>query len=95
MITRDQLFEIINEWDPIGLIMMSAPYTEYAPEVDTILEHLDIRMTVEEIARLVDDTFDDYFNKHRPEVNIYESEWKHVCKVAEKIYRRMVSNDLH
>lgn len=82
---RNKLMELINEWDPIGLIMMSAPQDEYAPEVDRIFEKLEQGMSVEEVFKLIDNTFHYYFNNNSLS-RIYETDSKTLLELAEKVH---------
>ncbi|EJO5347961.1 DUF1871 family protein [Clostridium botulinum] len=65
---------IINEWDPIGL-MKHAPDDEYEAEIIQIVDMIPNADTVEELAKIIRDIFvqafgDDMFHKTIEECNI-------------------------
>lgn len=65
---------IINEWDPIGL-MKHAPDDEYEAEIIQIVDMLPNADTVEELAKIIRDIFvqafgDDMFRKTIEECTI-------------------------
>lgn len=57
----------LNEWDPIELIAMGCPEDEYSPENLDIrkkvvkLPELDLPLDVENLGKIIFETFDDFF----------------------------------
>ena len=76
-----ELLEIINSYDPIGMLSIGAEEEEYDLEVRTIIVQLDNYMTVSEIYNLVRNEFILWFSKD-------------IVVVREKIYKSM-AEDIH
>lgn len=73
--------EIINSYDPVGMLSMGAGEEEYDLEVRTIIVQLDNYMTVNEIYDLVREEFIYWFSKE-------------IVVGREKLYRSM-AEDIH
>jgi hypothetical protein len=56
-----ELRDLVNEWDPIGLIELGAPRDEYDCLVGPILRHLEANNSVHEIAAFLDRQMVDHF----------------------------------
>ena len=56
-----ELRDLINEWDPIGLIDEGAPEDEYDCLVGPVLRHLEARTPVHEIAAFLDREMAEHF----------------------------------
>ena len=77
-----ELMEIINSYDPIGMLSMGAEEEEYDLEVRTIIVQLDNYMTVSETYDLVRNEFILWFSK-----DIVVGREKMFKSMAEDIHR--------
>ena len=71
LIAFDQITEIINEIDPIGLMGFEGP-DEYAPEVSDILQKLYSCNTAEEAHTMVIDVMKQWFGGLTGDLALYE-----------------------
>ncbi len=69
---------ILNEWDPIGLIIF-APEDEYAKEAEDICKQLNKEMTLEEIANIIYTVFEDLFGE------VFEASYEECFEIAKKV----------
>jgi len=53
----DKIFQIISEWDPVGLINAGAPYDEYSIEAKAIFRRIDSIENHEQLAKLIQNVF--------------------------------------
>ena len=79
----DNITEIINEWDPIGLFPL-APEDEYECEIKKIYDYirLDQNMTVDVLARKINEIFLQAFDEE-----VYNENMKQCMLAAKKILK--------
>ncbi len=57
----EQLVQILNRHDPIGLANLGAPHDEYEPEVGTIIPRLASAASAKDVTRIVYEEFSRWF----------------------------------
>ena len=62
----DIVKEVIDEYDPYGLLSAHAPNDEYDLESRKISKKLNKNNTTDEIATIISEVFTDMFNKNFP-----------------------------
>ena len=55
--------EVVDEWDPIGLLGMGCPDDEYDPEIKDIVQLLSNIKTVDELTRVIQKVFIKWFEE--------------------------------
>lgn len=76
--------EEINRWDPIGLLKIGAPLDEYIMEITKISSYLKSMLSVEELAEIIYQIFNDSFNH-----NVFQKSYFDCYSVAQKIFNRI------
>ncbi|WP_316571766.1 DUF1871 family protein [Neobacillus sp. YIM B06451] len=56
--------EVIDEWDPIGLLGMGCPDDEYDPEINDIVKRLSNITSVDELAQEIQEVFLKWFGEN-------------------------------
>ena len=74
-----ELTQIINDWDPYGLIDGGAPADEFEAEVAKVLAGLAKSHSVKDVVQLVSDVFSESFEKEKFSV-------KSCKEVGKKVY---------
>ena len=60
---KGSIKEVIDLYDPIGLLKMGAPQDEYNPEIKEVAEKIANCRNVEEIQKLIYETFVKWFDQ--------------------------------
>lgn len=60
-LTYEEIKQIIDKWDPIGLLAISCPEDEYEPEIKELLARLSDYCSVDETAKIIYDVFIEMF----------------------------------
>jgi hypothetical protein len=68
--------EVIDEWDPIGLLGMGCPDDEYDPEIRDIVRLLSIINSIDELAVRIQKVFINWFEEEMPIVKCYSAALK-------------------
>ncbi len=77
--------EIINKWDPIGLLKLGAPRGEYDLEINRISCKIEKIKNVQELADVIYNVFNETFNYHTFDRKYLE------CKiVAEEMWNKIM-----
>jgi hypothetical protein len=77
--------EVIDEWDPIGLLGMGCPDDEYDPEIRDIVRLLSNIKSVVELAEVIHNVFDKWFNS----IDSIEYTFEKCYPVAIKIWNKL------
>ncbi|WP_409274603.1 DUF1871 family protein [Neobacillus sp. SCS-31] len=56
--------EVIDEWDPIGLLGMGCPDDEYDPEIKDIVKRLSNSNSVDVLTKEIQEVFIKWFGEH-------------------------------
>ena len=62
---RTVIGEVIDRWDPCGLLALGAPANEYDPEVDDLAGRLSELTSAEACARQLSEVFQHWFGPSR------------------------------
>lgn len=78
---KAELLQIINDWDPIGIIAFS-PCDEYLPEINKIEKYLQAcdKVDVQSLANEIKGIFTDFFG-----VNVFTRQIDECENIAKKI----------
>jgi hypothetical protein len=59
--TYEKIKQIIDTWDPIGLLAMDCPEDEYEPEIKELFARLNTSLSADKTAKIVYDVFIEMF----------------------------------
>ena len=82
--------DIINKYDPIGLLKMSSPVNEYDPECEMIVPKLIKANNIDEVHDMVYNTFVDMFNSPEDDITGPKEDYR---KLSEELYSLKVSEN--